>query len=69
MSKERNWRLTSYLNENQIRYVLDEHSVQIKAFAYILHDKDVTEAGMPKTPHYHILLSLKNKNTLTGVVS
>lgn len=68
MSKFRNWRLTSYLNENQIREVLDEHSTQIKAFAYILHDKDLTDKGEPKAPHYHILLCLHHGNSLTGIL-
>ena len=68
LSKFRNWRLTSYLSESQIRDVLDEHSNQIKAFAYILHDKDITDKGEPKTPHYHILLCLYNANSLNGLL-
>ena len=68
MSKFRNWRLTSYLNEFQIRQVLDEHSNQIKAFAYILHDKDLTEQGVSKTPHFHILICLFNATSLSGIL-
>ena len=68
MSKFRNWRLTSYLNESQIRYVLDQHSNQIKAFAYILHDKDLTEKGELKTSHYHLLLCLNNATSLSGIL-
>lgn len=49
-------------------YVLDEHSTQIKAYAFILHDKDITEEGKPKTPHYHILLCLHNGNSLEAVL-
>lgn len=68
LAKFRNWRLTSYLSESQIRQVLDDHSTQIKAFAYILHNKDVTDKGELKTPHYHILLCLHNANSLNALL-
>lgn len=68
MSKFRNWRLTSYLSESQIRDVLNVHSFQIKAFAYILHDKDLSDKGVPITPHYHILLCLNNATSLSGIL-
>ena len=68
MSKQRNWRLTTYLNKEQILSVLDEHSTQIKAYAFILHDKDLTEEGKAKTSHYHLLLCLHNATTLNGLL-
>lgn len=70
ISKIRNWRLTSYLSEEQILKVIEEHETQIKAYAYALHDKDIIEeTGEIKTPHYHILLALHNGNTLSGVLN
>ena len=52
----------SYLNENQIKEVLYKHDKQIRAYAYILHDKD-TEQGNPKEKHFHILLQLVHATT------
>lgn len=34
-----------------------------------LHDKDLTEKGEPKKPHYHILLTYKHPTTFNNVVS
>lgn len=69
MSKFRNWRLVSYLNEQQILQVIEEHTNQIKAYAYIYHDKDINDDGNPKPPHYHILLALNNATSQTGITN
>lgn len=69
MAKQRHFRLISYLEEEQIKIVLDKHDVQIKAYAYILHDKDILENGEPKPKHYHILLSLHNGNNVSTVIN
>lgn len=59
-------KLKRYEIENQTQYLTEE---QIKAgiarpavtkWAYILHDKDVTDNGTPKEPHYHVLVWLNN---------
>lgn len=68
MSKFRNWRLVTYLSEEQLLQVIDEHTNQIKAYAYILHDKDVNDDGNPKPPHIHLLLALHNVNSITGIL-
>lgn len=39
-------------------------------FAFILHDKDVTEDGVIKTPHYHLVAQLRsNKKRLTTTIN
>lgn len=68
MSKVRNWRLVTYLSEEQLMSVLLEHDTQIKAYAYILHDKDFLEDKItPKPAHYHLLLALNNAHTFEQV--
>ncbi|MBQ3550223.1 MAG: hypothetical protein IJA41_04515 [Clostridia bacterium] len=66
--KIRNFALISYLNEDKILSVLNSHDSQIKAYAYILHDKDIREDGSLKEPHFHILLALYNATTCNSVV-
>lgn len=63
MSKCRNWSIITYLSEAQINQVLDVHETSIKGYAYILHDKDFTDEGKQKEPHYHLLILLHNGNT------
>ena len=48
--KTRFFSLTTYASETQLRRVLEDHVRSLRAFCYILHDKD--EA----VPHYHILM-------------
>jgi hypothetical protein len=37
-------------------------SVEVQAFAWILHDKDInSETGEPKKPHYHFLVELYSR--------
>lgn len=56
----------SYLNEEQIKSVLYKHDKQIRAYAYILHDKDI-EQGKPKEKHFHILLQLVHATTPNAI--
>lgn len=63
----RNFCLMSYCTEEQIKKVMQKHDHQLKAHAYILHDKDLDENGKPKTAHYHILLALVNATTVDAV--
>lgn len=66
-SRSRNFSLTSYLSEQEIQFCLLQHSNQIKVYAYALHDKDVTDDGEVKEPHYHIILCLYNATTVSAV--
>lgn len=34
----------------------------------ILHDKDITEEGTPKKPHYHIIIKFENASTFGSVL-
>lgn len=47
-----------HLTEAKIIEVTEREDV-VK-WAYILHDKDVTEDGKPKNPHYHVYLKFKD---------
>ena len=47
--------LTSYLNKLQIREVLDRHSRQVRAYAYIEHNRDKNDDGTLKERHIHLL--------------
>lgn len=48
--KTRFFSLMTYASEKQLRRVIEDHIRSVRAFCYILHDKD--EA----VPHYHILM-------------
>lgn len=68
-TKGRHFFIRTYLSEEQITVLILSHNIQ--HWAYILHDKDVfTEGdkeGQLKEPHYHIILSLVNANTVSAV--
>ena len=63
----RNFSLISYCREDDIKKVIQDHNNNIRAYAYILHDKDINEDGSPKVPHYHILLLLKSATTSSAI--
>lgn len=65
--KYRSFCLTSYLSKSQVAEVLYRHDRQIRAYAYIEHNKDINEDGTPKERHLHILLRLINNRTLDDV--
>lgn len=66
-SRVRCFSLISYLSQNQIDDVIHNHSSHIKAFAYILHDNDITDDGEFKQLHYHILIATYNAYPLDTV--
>lgn len=63
----RSFCLTSYLQKSDIAEVLLKHDRQVRAYAYIEHDKDLNEDGTPKERHIHILLRLVNNATVDAV--
>lgn len=71
MARCRNFSLISYLDITKLKLVLEEHKLQIRYFAYILHDKDTTngEGGelLPKEPHFHLILITYNATTVSAV--
>lgn len=54
----------SLMITQQIDYLMEEKIIEalkrnsINEYAYILHDKDITEDGTQKKPHWHIVLRL-----------
>lgn len=60
--RTRKFSAVTYLDEQQIKEVLQKHNKNIKAYAYILHDKDTN-----KKPHRHLLLTTINATTKTAV--
>lgn len=37
------------------------------SYAVILHDKDITEEGEPKKPHYHVILDYNNPHEFSAI--
>lgn len=66
-SRVRCFSLISYLSEEQINEVIENHTNHLKAFAYIYHDLDLTEDGCFKQAHFHILLATYNAYSLETV--
>lgn len=64
-AKDRHFFIRTYLTELQIKMIILAHNVQ--HYAYILHDQDSKEDGEKVEPHYHIILSLYNANSLQSV--
>lgn len=63
----RNFCLMTYLQDEQILQVLGRHERQLKAYAYITHNKDVDEFGKSKIIHRHLLISLVNNTTVDAL--
>lgn len=59
--RPRNFSLVTYLNPEQIQSVLLRHDRQLKAYAYITHDK------CNKETHTHLLICLINNTTCNAV--
>lgn len=60
--RSRKFSAVTYLSEQQLQEVLRQHNKNIKAYAYILHDKDED-----KKSHRHILLTTVNATTKTAI--
>lgn len=67
VKRSRNHSLITYLNKTDIENVLQKHLIDIKDYAYICHDKDVSKQGTLKAIHFHIVLHLYNPKS-TNVV-
>lgn len=51
----------TYASERQLTQVIIDHASSVRAFAYILHDKDEAE------PHYHLILRLHQAWTPSAI--
>lgn len=54
------------LNEEKIKVALLSHA-SVEKWAYIRHDKDITEDGSPKSPHWHIVMQTKTAIYLSSI--
>lgn len=63
----RNFSCVTYLDIDTIYTILGEHQHQLKATAFIEHDKDVNDDGTPKERHVHIILCLHNNTTINAI--
>lgn len=62
LKRYRSFSCISYLSKEQIQQVLLNKDNNIRAYAYILHDRDEG-----KEPHYHILIRTVNATTCQAV--
>ena len=60
----RNFSLMTYVKPTDLESVMKRHEKQIRAYAYITHEKDVNEFDQPKEKHIHLLLCLINNTTV-----
>lgn len=65
----RSFSLLTYLDLFQVQEVLYKHDKQIRAYAYIQHDKDVNDDGLIKTRHVHVLVRLVQARTVSDVIN
>lgn len=54
--QSRKWSLVTYLPREALLARLSSLSGKVTAYAFILHDRDLTSDGSPKEPHTHLLL-------------
>lgn len=66
-NRYRNFSLLTYLSPEQIEKVILKHDRQVKAYAYIIHDKDTNEFGELKEKHIHLLISIINNTTCEAI--
>lgn len=63
--KSKNYTITLYENEEDERilfYIKNNYN-----YAYILHDKDITEDGERKKNHYHVAFTFENERHLKAI--
>ena len=64
--KKRNW--TFVLYDDSCSKDWEEYLISTGVpFAYAYHDKDITEIGEPKKPHYHVMCYYDNTTTKKNV--
>ena len=58
------WAGVWYASEDALRKYLKE---QCRNWAYILHDQDTTNEGLPKEPHYHFVATYEQRKSFQQV--
>lgn len=67
--RSRNFSIVTYLTKEQMQSVLNAHSNQIRAFAFIEHNCDIDENGLPKERHIHCIIKTFHQSTTSGICS
>lgn len=55
-----------FADYNAITDILDKKK-QVKQYALVLHDRDMTEDGKPKKPHYHLMIHFDKSRDTTAI--
>lgn len=63
----RSFCLSTYLTKSEVGEVLRKHERQIRAYAYIEHDRDINKDGTPKPRHIHLLIRTVNGRTVEDI--
>lgn len=67
LKRVRSFCLSTYLTKCEVGEVLRKHERQIRAYAYIEHDRDVNKDGSPKPRHIHLLMRTVNNRTVDDI--
>lgn len=59
--------MRTYLTKEQLDLLLERNLSMINRYAYIFHDKDKSEDGKLKEPHFHVWLKFKDKRSYKNV--
>ena len=65
----RSFCLSTYLSKAFVSDILLKHDKQIRAYAFIEHNKDIDDDGQLKECHIHILIRTINARTVQDVVN
>lgn len=65
--RPRSFSLVTYLDISQVQDVLLKHDKQIRAYAYIEHNRDCDENGEVKPRHIHILIRTIQGRTVSDI--
>lgn len=65
-TRQRHFELVLY-DDNEVHKDFIKNDLPYFTNVYILHDRDITDSGELKKPHYHIIISFDNARTLSAV--
>lgn len=60
--------IVTYCEHTQLCDILEKKSSQIRSYAFITHDKDITEDGELKVSHKHLIIALYQQRTLDDIL-
>lgn len=65
--RSRKFSCITYLDELRLKLKLQEHSNQVRCYAYAYHDKDTKEDGTIKEPHTHLIIITYTTCTVSAI--